>query len=106
MPDPKIITPNAPSVVDQAQDVRVKAKAAKINNLANEITDILKNKVWEANVVVGEYTVLMQAVTDKMRSWYNDQINAKNTQDVILKPEPPKETILAKEPPKPEGKIQ
>jgi len=81
-----------PSIADQAQSERDKQITQKIDKLATQLSNYIRHEIWEANLDISMYDVIMKSTVKKVGDWFNQQINNKKMQDVIDDPTPKEDT--------------
>ncbi len=65
------------TIADQAAKVRENQRAVKVNALATEIAEMIKEKIVEEDIIIGDYGALMNATLDKLKDWFNASVNEK-----------------------------
>jgi hypothetical protein len=71
------------TIADQAQKVRLERQVAKIKKESEPIIEKMKDMIIDADINVGEFNGLMEAVNRGVANWYNSKINEKKITDVV-----------------------
>ena len=81
----KNLAGNAPqgSIQDQAQRIRLERQVEKIKKISEPIIEKVRELILEADINVGEFNGLMEAINRGVANWYNNEINGKNINSVI-----------------------
>lgn len=78
--------PQGKSIEQQAGEIRKNELTQKIKKIAERISANARKEIWDANLEISLYNVIMEAVKRETDNWFNQQINAKKIQDIITKP--------------------
>ena len=61
--------------LEEATQKKVQERAQGLEDLAEEITQQGKEFIINSDILIGDYSSVMQLVNQKMGKWFNEQIN-------------------------------
>lgn len=93
---PKKNLPPEMDITEQARRNAAQRKAKMVEDLAEKMTEPVKDIILQSEISIGDYKSVMQMLNEKLANWFNDEINDRKLVDVI-KPEKPE--------PEPEAEI-
>jgi len=82
-----ILKPNQGSdIMKQAEDQRIQKKVAEIKSKGEKIAEVVKSEIYSADIEIGDYKTLMEAIQMIITNWFNSEINQKKLKDIATDP--------------------
>lgn len=73
------------SIEEQAQEVRSKELAKKIDSFSTDVSSSIIAKLKTSDFEIGTFNIIMKAINEKTANWFNNQINNRSFKDMAPK---------------------